>query len=266
MRNARRYLRLLIILVKVGLMKQTAYRPHFFMMIIGKTVRIGLLFFFFQAIFFKVSRIGDWSYDHVLLLFATFHIVDYLMSITYQRNLAFSLPRRIQTGELDARMTLPVNLLFFVSFEDVDMIDFFSFLPSLGFLIYVFWRLDVVFSWPQAISYVLLLLNALLFLYALMLIIATTSFWTTQAYGLAVIVDQLLKIGRYPLDVLEGFWKVIFIYVLPLVVIAQIPSQALLRTLSVELALYALAVTGLFLAAAIALWRWGLRDYLSAGT
>jgi hypothetical protein len=37
-------------------MRQMAYRPHFFMMVAGKIIRIGLLFFFFQAIFFKVDR------------------------------------------------------------------------------------------------------------------------------------------------------------------------------------------------------------------
>jgi ABC-type uncharacterized transport system permease subunit len=40
-----------------------AYRPHFFMMIAGKVIRIGLLILFFQAIFLKVDRIGQWTFD-----------------------------------------------------------------------------------------------------------------------------------------------------------------------------------------------------------
>src|SRR4030067_475906 len=105
-----RYVRLFLLFIKIGLMRQMAYRPHFFIMITGKVIRMGLLLFFFQAIFLKVDRIGQWSYDHVLLLFATFHILDYLMSITFQRNLSFYLPRQIQNGELDRRMVLPANL------------------------------------------------------------------------------------------------------------------------------------------------------------
>jgi hypothetical protein len=31
------------------------------MMVAGKVIRIGLLFFFFQAIFFQVAQIGQWS-------------------------------------------------------------------------------------------------------------------------------------------------------------------------------------------------------------
>src|SRR5512139_990588 len=124
-------------------MKQMAYRPHFFLRITGKVIRIALLFFFFQAIFFKVSRIGEWTWEQVLLLFATFHVVDYMMSITFGRNLSSHLPSRVQTGEMDYRMILPANLLFFASLEDVDMMDFFSFLPTLGFLGWVLWRLDM---------------------------------------------------------------------------------------------------------------------------
>jgi ABC-2 type transport system permease protein len=258
------YLKLFGVFVKIGLMRQMAYRPHFFMMVVGKIIRIGLLFFFFQAIFLKVDRIGQWTFDQVLLLFATFHIVDFLMSITFQRNLSFHLPRIIQTGELDSRMVLPTNLLFFISFEDIDMMDFFSFLPSLGFLGYVFYRIGFDFSWYQGVAYVLLVVNALFFLFAVVLIISTVSFWTTQSYGIARIFDNLLKIGRYPLDIFEGFWKIVFIYFLPLILVAQIPAQALLQTLSLELILPALGMTFIFLILALNFWKVGLKNYLSA--
>ncbi len=261
-----RYTRLIRIFIRIALMKQMAYPPHFFMMVLGKIIRMGLLFFFFQAIFFQVDRIGQWTFDQVLLLFATFHVVDYLMSITFHRNLAFYLPRRVQTGELDGVMLLPAPLLFFISFEEVDMIDFFSFLPGLLFLLYAGYRLDFAFSGFQVLAYILFVGSALLFLYAVVLIIATTSFWTTQSFGLAIIFDNLLRIGRYPLDIFEGFWKTIFIYFLPLVLVAQIPAQALLGVLSFSTAMYAVAVTGLFLWGAVRFWRWGLSNYLSASS
>jgi ABC-2 type transport system permease protein len=172
----------------------------------------------------------------------------------------------IQTGDLDSRMILPINPLFISSFEQLDIIDFFSFLPSLGFLGYVLYRLQLSFSLAQVFAYVALLLNALIFLFAVVLIIATISFWTTQAFGLARIFDNLLKIGRYPLDIFEGFLKTVFVYFLPLVLIAQIPSQALLKTLSVGYVVFAFGVTGVFLTFALSFWKIGLRNYLSASS
>jgi len=247
-------------------MRQMAYRPHFFIMIVGKVVRIALLFFFFQAIFLKVDRIGHWTYDQVLLLFATFHIIDYLISITFHRGLAFQLPQLIQSGQLDSRMTLPANLLFFVSFERMDLIDFFSLLPTLAFLSYVLYRLNFAFSVGQAFIYILLLINALIFIFSVVLIIATLSFWTTQSRGLAKIFDNLFKIGRYPLDIFGDFWKVVFIYFLPLVLIAQLPSQALLQTLSVRSVFLAISMTTILLIIALKFWKSGLRSYSSAST
>ncbi len=247
-------------------MRDMAYRPHFFMMIAGKVIRIALLFFFFQAIFQQVDRIGQWSFNGVLLLFATFHIVDFLMSITFHRNLAFALPRRIQTGELDRRMILPVNLLFFISLEEMDLMDFFSFIPPLGFLGYVFYRLGFNFSWFQVATYVFLMANSLAFLFAVILLIASISFWTTQSYGMARIFDNLLKIGRYPLDIFEGFWKIVFIYFLPLVLIAQLPAQALLEALSWRFIFFTFCMTSVFLVLALSSWRVGLRNYLSASS
>jgi ABC-2 type transport system permease protein len=247
-------------------MRQMAYRPHFFMMVAGKMIRIGLLFLFFQAIFLKVDRIGQWTFDQVLLLFATFHVVDFLMSITFQRNLSFHLPQLIQTGDLDSRMILPGNLLFFISFENVDLMDFFSFLPSLGLLGYALYRIGLNFSVYQIMTYVLLLANALVFLFAVILLIATVSFWTTQSYGMARMFDNLLKVGRYPLDIFEGVWRMILIYFLPLVLIAQIPARALLETLPLKIVVLAFGVTGVFLLVALSFWRVGLRSYTSAST
>jgi len=266
LKSIHRYARLFTVFVKVGLMRQMAYRPHFFMMIVGKIIRLALLFFFFQAIFVKVDRIGQWTFDQILLLFATFHIVDFMMSITFHRNLAFHLPRRIQTGDLDRRTILPVNLLFLVSFEDLDLMDFFSFLPSLAFLGYVFYRLDFNFSLIQIAIYVLLLVNALVFLFAVILLIATVSFWTTQSYGMARIFDNLLKIGRYPLDIFEGFLKIVLVYFLPLVFIAQVPVQALLQTISAKFIILVFSVTGCFFVTAVGFWKWGLRTYTSASS
>jgi ABC-2 type transport system permease protein len=247
-------------------MRQMTYRPQFLFMIMGKVIRIGLLFLFFQAIFMKVDHIGAWTYNQILLLFATFHIVDYLMSITFHRNLAFQLPQLIRTGQLDSRILMPVNLLFLLSFESIDFMDFVSFLPSAGFLGYVLYQFEFAFSWHQVLAYALLLINALFFLFSIVLIIATISFWTTQSQGLARIFDNVLKVGRYPLDIFEGFLKIVLVYFLPLVFIAQIPSQALLGLLAFSSILNAVVVTFAFLVFAILLWRVGLKNYMSASS
>jgi ABC-2 type transport system permease protein len=261
-----RYFTLFRLLVKIGLMQQMAYRSHFFMMIAGKIIRIGLLFLFFQAVFLRVNRIGQWSYDQVLLLFATFQIIDYLMSVTFHRNLAFQFPMRIRSGELDSRMLFPINLLFLVSFERIDLIDFVSFFPSLAFLGYVLYRLDFAFTFAQAATYAALVVNALVFLYAIVLMIATVSFWTVQSQGLAKIFDSLLKVGRYPLDIFGDFFKTVLIYILPLVLIAHLPSRALLDALSPRSMLFAFGGTTVFLIASVRFWRLGLRNYVSASS
>jgi ABC-2 type transport system permease protein len=163
-------------------------------------------------------------------------------------------------------MVLPANLLFFISFENVDLMDFFSFLPSLGLLGYALYRIGLNFSVYQIMTYVLLLANALVFLFAVILLIATVSFWTTQSYGMARMFDNLLKVGRYPLDIFEGVWRMILIYFLPLVLIAQIPARALLETLPLKIVVLAFGVTGVFLLVALSFWRVGLRSYTSAST
>lgn len=247
-------------------MQHMAYRPHFFALLAGKVIRIALLLVFFQAVFLKVDRIGSWGYDQVLLLFATFHVVDFLMSITFHRNLAFHLPQKVRSGDFDAHMLLPVNLLFLTSLERIELVDFASFLPTLGFLAYVLYRLEFAFTAGQLVVYLILLFNALLFLFAAVLAVASLSFWTTQSSGLARIFDSVLKIGRYPIEIFEGFWRSVFVYILPLVLIAQLPSEALLGISSPRIVLVATGAAGFLLALALFVWRAGLKRYQSASS
>jgi ABC-2 type transport system permease protein len=253
-------------LFQFALMRQMAYRSHFFLMITGKVVRMGLLLFFFQAVFLQVDRLGTWGFDQVLLLFATFHLVDFVISITFQRNLGFRLPDRIRTGELDARMLLPVNLLFLASLEELDLMDFFSAIPAVAFLIYTLHRLGLAFTWVQVLAYGILMANAIVFLFSVVLIISSTAFWTVQSHGLSRAFDNLMKIGRYPLDIFEGFWKVVFVYFLPLVLIAQVPAEALLAILDPGFAAFGFLATTGFLAVALFLWKRGLANYMSASS
>ncbi len=262
--QVRKNIKLFFLFIKIGLMRQMAYRPHFLMMVLGKLIRLILLFFFFQAIFLKIDRLGQWTFEQVLLLFATFHLVDFLMSITFQRNLIQMLPRWVQTGELDTRLLLPVNHLFWVSLENVDLMDLFSFIPSLLFLGYILIALNIEITWQGVLIYTALIINALIFLYAIHLAVATISFWTTQSYGIGRILDNIFKIGRYPLDIFDGFWKTIFIYFFPLIIIAQLPTQALLQISSWPFILFGFFVSALFLAVSLKFWKIGLRNYLSA--
>jgi ABC-2 type transport system permease protein len=114
--------------------------------------------------------------------------------------------------------------------------------------------------------YICLILNALAFLFALVLIIASVSFWTTQSYGLARMFDNILKVGRYPLDIFQGFLRTVLIYFLPLILIAQLPTQALLGAISPGFVVFAFTVSGVFLTAGLILWKIGLRNYMSAST
>jgi ABC-2 type transport system permease protein len=98
------------------------------------------------------------------------------------------------------------------------------------------------------------------------LIIATVSFWTTQSAGLGRIFDNLTRVGRYPLDIFEGFWKFFFIYILPLALIAQAPAQTLLGTIAPGFVVYGFGCSTLLAVIAIGFWKTGLNAYSSTSS
>lgn len=144
--------------------------------------------------------------------------------------------------------------------------DLFSFIPSLCFLGYIIFNLNFNFELSQVLIYGILIINSLVFLYAVNLIIASISFWTVQSYGIGRIIDNIFKIGRYPLDIFEGLWKVVFVYFFPLIVIAQIPVQVFLKILSFKFIIFAFFVSVFFMSISLILWKRGIKNYLSASS
>ena len=260
-----RYLKILWFFAKVSLMKQMAYRTSFFLAVLGKTIRVAVIVIFFQAIFLNVKEIGGWKFEEVLLLYATFSLIDFLISVTFHRNLIYYLPDKIRKGEYDFRMVKPINLLFYTSFEVIDLMDLASIIPAFALLGYAFWKIDFSFAPLQFLLYGFLIINALIFLYALLVLLAATNFWAIQKTGLGRFYENVVRIARYPTDIYEKFWKILLVYVLPISIIAQVPAGGLLGKLSWPYLVYVLVFSVLFLVLAIRFWKFGLKRYTSVG-
>ena len=266
LKNILRYLRILSLLARISLMKQMAYRSSFFLAVLGKILRVTIVLIFFQAIFLNVKEIGGWNFNEVILLYATFSLIDFLISITFHRNLIYFMPDQIRKGDYDFKIIKPINLLFYSSLESLDMMDLVSVIPTLFLLFYAFLKVGFAFSILQFLIYIFLILNALVFLYALIVLLATINFWAVQKNGLGRFYESIVRIARYPTTIYDGFWKILFIYILPISVISQVPTEGLLGKLSWQYLGYVLIFSILLLMVAIRFWKFGLKRYSSASS
>jgi ABC-2 type transport system permease protein len=104
--------------------------------------------------------------------------------------------------------------------------------------------------------------------YSIMLGLAGVSFWIVRAQGLVYGYFNFLNIARYPDVIFPRIFRMIFGWVIPVVIIANIPARLLIKSLGqpTQLMLHLVIASSLVFWLSRAFWRFALRHYSSASS
>ena len=164
-------------------------------------------------------------------------------------------------------LLLPVNTRFLISFRHVDLGGFINAGSAIAVMAYAGQKLGLSVSFGQATGFVLLVVSSVLIHYSLLLILASSSFWTVRAQGIVWGYYNLFNIARLPDSAFRGMFKAVFTYALPMLLVANVPAKLLIEKLDSPLEMLLLAgMSGLFLAFSEWIWRFSLRHYTSASS
>jgi viologen exporter family transport system permease protein len=104
--------------------------------------------------------------------------------------------------------------------------------------------------------------------YSVLLCLAAISFWIIRSQGLIYGYYSLFNLGRYPDVIFRGLFKFVFSWIIPIIVVTNIPTRLLIRAGDAPAPL----ILQLFLATLIAVsatrlfWLAALRRYASASS
>jgi ABC-2 type transport system permease protein len=104
--------------------------------------------------------------------------------------------------------------------------------------------------------------------YSIMLMLAAVSFWIVRAQGLVYGYFNFLNIARYPDVIFPQIFRWVFGWIIPVVIVANIPARLLIKSLGQPTWLMFHLIVAGSIAALIsrAFWRWALRHYSSASS
>ena len=142
-----------------------------------------------------------------------------------------NIPELVRTGRLDTLLVLPMDSQFAVSTKQFGLDR-----CSMRFLggVVVIVSLVQLKSCP-APSMVLLYLVALVFgvaiHYSIMLSLAAVSFWIVRAQGLVYGYFNFLHIARYPDVIFPRVFRFVFGWIIPVMIVANIPARLLIKPL-----------------------------------
>jgi ABC-2 type transport system permease protein len=261
-----RYLSIYAALWKNSVVREMSFKTNFLLWVVVEMLWFALQLGFIAVIYQHTDRIATWSKWEVVLLMGASHFIQQLYTAFFLSNIT-QLSEYIRTGKLDFMLLLPVNTRFLISFRQVDLGGFVNAASAVAVMAYALAQLHLEVSVRQIAGFLLLTGGSLLVHYSLMLILASTSFWTVRGQGIVWGYYNLFNIARMPDAAFQGVFKVFFTYAIPMLLVANVPTKLLAKKLASPFEM--LLLLGLSVAcflASEAVWLFSVRHYTSASS
>lgn len=261
-----RYLRIYAALWQNSIVREMGFKTNFLLWIVVEGLWFALQLAFVAVIYQHTERVGDWSKWQVVLLFGVSHFLQQLFTAFFLNN-CVQLSEHIRTGRMDFLMLLPVNTRFLISLRQVDLGAFVNAASALAVIFYAASRLNLSPTFGQLAGFATMSVAGLMIHYSLMFLLASTSFWTVKAQGIVWGYYNLFNIARLPESVFRGTFRAVFTFVLPMLLVSNVPAKLLTNKLAspADMALLVLMSAVLFGISEV-VWRFSLRRYTSASS
>lgn len=249
-----------------SLVREMGFKTNFILWIFVELLWFVLQISFFSVLYSHTDRIGDWTRWEVVLLVGTSHFIQQVFQAFFLVNCA-EISDLIHTGKLDFMLLLPANTRFIISLRKVDLGAFVNAASAAAVMAFALRELHRTPSLGQMLGFLGLSVVGVLIHYSLMFLLATISFWTVKAQGIIHGYYNLFNIARYPDAAYRGNFRRFFTFVIPMLLVSNVPVKLLAQRLSEPTDVLLLLVTGALCAVVSELaWRFSLRRYTSASS
>jgi ABC-2 type transport system permease protein len=264
----RRYLEIYSIMLRNSVIREMSFKANFILW-----MAVELLWFLGQIVFIEVlfqyvNRIGDWTKWEVVLLIGTHQLIGQVFQAFFYVNVA-NVPELVRTGKLDFMLLLPVDSQFAVSTRQFGMDNLINAFVGVAIVIFALAKMHLTPSAVQVLLYIPAVALGVAIHYSIMLMLVTLSFWIVRAQGLVFGYYNLFNIARYPDSIFgKGLFRFVFSWIVPVIVVANIPARLLGRIFESPLPLLAHLAGAAALAVALSrtFWHFALKRYSSASS
>jgi len=261
----RRALSLWVSFFQNSLTRDMEFKANFLGGLFVDLVYYSVYFFLFNVIYSYVDTLGVFSRQDIMIFLVVCYLADTCDMFFFSGNI-FSLNQLMVKGELDFFLLKPVDSQFITSLRKVRAYALANFIILLALLI------RQIYYYPNNIAlinislFILSFIMGILLWYSIDFIIASTCFWFKNFSVSGWLSHEILKFSSRPDSIYTGFMRKILFSLMPMTLIASVPTRFLLYGPDWDLFLWQLFITIIFLFSSRVVWHRGLLRYESASS
>ena len=259
-----RYLKLFCKTFALELSSELVYKLNFiiksFSLIIADFVSPVLALLIYNT----TLGIPGWSFEQFILFQGTLIFIiglAHLLIIT----IPYKVIEEVRDGTFDKFLIKPYNTLMLLTFSSVDIEGLAEVFAGLALIVWSFIRLNLTVFSTNFLVYLFLIGLGLLFVYSLMVLIASLSFLVIKAEALVSLFFSLVDLARYPIQIYGIGFRFFLTFLLPVAIMSTYPASSLVFGLKFWSILEITVPVVLFFIISIYLWNKAMSKYSSAG-
>ena len=251
---------------RTSVTREMSFKGNFILWIVVELLWFALQLCFIGVLYLHTNSIGTWTQWQVVLLVGASSFIQQTYQAFFLTN-CVNVSELVRTGKMDFLLMLPINTRFLVSLRQVDLGAFINAAFAGVVMFYAAARLHLHPTAVELFGFLALCVVGILIHYSLMFMLAAISFWTVRAQGIVWGYYNLFNIARMPDEAFRGVFKVVFTFVLPVLLVSNVPVRVLADKLQSPVLWLVLLGMGV-VCALISEWFWqvSVRRYTSAST
>ena len=267
------YPQLFLAFARNSLIRDMTFRSNFLIELVTGSVWVFMNLGFYLLIYRHTESIAGWNQYEFFVFIATTILVNSMVQIFFMPNMQ-ELSELVRTGGLDFALLKPIDTQFLLSVRKINWSSMGNFVVAIGLLAFSLTKLPGRPEPAALLLYPVYLVAGVLLLYSVMMTLAATSIWLGRNQSLYDFWFYITSFSRYPREIyseslLGESLRLVFSFVIPILLVINVPAQIMAKPLSWDsshLALYAIFATAAALAGSRWIFKRALESYRSASS
>lgn len=263
-----RYIRLWLAFARFGLLRELAFRTNFIVKVAVEILWLGILLVFYDTVFQQTSMVAEWNAGQYLFFVGCYFAVGGVLETLFLEN-CNEFADLVRSGDLDFILLKPIDEQFLVSCRKLDWSTSANILMGVGVMIYglreVGWEFDLL----QVLLFLAMFTCGVLLAYGFLLMLTSASIWFMRNQSLYEMWWLFTTLMRYPREIFRHWADPVgsfFYFVVPIMLVTNVPAQSMVKTLDPEIAGYTALATVAVLVVSRWYFKFAMRRYRSASS
>jgi ABC-2 type transport system permease protein len=265
-----RYVRLWLAFAKFALLNELSFRGNFMLKMTVEVLWLTILLLFYQTIFTKTPWIAGWSAGEYRFFVGCYFALEGLIETLFLENCQ-DFSNQVRTGQLDTSLLQPIDEQFLITLRKIDWSTVPNVIMGGGVMALSLYESGWAFSPLRLALFALAFGCAVALAYSFLLMLTSTAVWMVRNQSLMELWWLFTSLIRYPKEIfMRVSWAApigfTFTFLLPVMLVVNVPASVMLRAIEPEMVLYLVAATVVMLAVSRWFFRLALRKYRSASS